>query len=91
MTPLLFLLGYSNEKSAGILKHLQRKVLILDISLGKFSFWYWHYRGLKVHTFVLQFGMLIEYLFEKFPNQEDVSETAIGDLQVRTYIELYCS
>ncbi|PNY06482.1 arginine-tRNA ligase cytoplasmic-like, partial [Trifolium pratense] len=28
-----------------------------------------------------QFGMLIEYLFEKFPNQEDVSETAIGDLQ----------
>jgi hypothetical protein len=35
--------------------------------------------------------MLIEYLFEKFPNQEDVSETAIGDLQVRTYIELYSS
>ncbi|MCH98244.1 arginine-tRNA ligase cytoplasmic-like, partial [Trifolium medium] len=37
--------------------------------------------GLKVHAFVLQFGMLIEYLFEKFPNQDDVSETAIGDLQ----------
>ncbi|CAK8533912.1 unnamed protein product [Lathyrus sativus] len=28
-----------------------------------------------------QFGMLIAYLFEKFPNQEDVSETAIEDLQ----------
>ncbi|KAK3210969.1 hypothetical protein Dsin_015675 [Dipteronia sinensis] len=28
-----------------------------------------------------QFGMLIEYLFEKFPNVEDVNETAIGDLQ----------
>lgn len=32
----------------------------------------------------LQFGMLIEFLFEKFPNSEDVSETAIGDLQVST-------
>ncbi|KAI4347049.1 hypothetical protein L6164_007899 [Bauhinia variegata] len=28
-----------------------------------------------------QFGMLIEYLFEKFPNWEDVAEAAIGDLQ----------
>ncbi|PQQ10662.1 arginine--tRNA ligase cytoplasmic-like isoform X1 [Prunus yedoensis var. nudiflora] len=28
-----------------------------------------------------QFGMLIEFLFEKFPNIEEVSETAIGDLQ----------
>ncbi|PON62472.1 Arginine-tRNA ligase [Parasponia andersonii] len=28
-----------------------------------------------------QFGMLIEFLFEKYPNWEDVSETAIGDLQ----------
>lgn len=28
-----------------------------------------------------QFGMLIEFLFEKFPNSEDVNETAIGDLQ----------
>ncbi|XP_061371248.1 arginine--tRNA ligase, cytoplasmic-like isoform X2 [Gastrolobium bilobum] len=28
-----------------------------------------------------QFGMLIAYLFEKFPNLEDVSEAAIGDLQ----------
>ncbi|KAF3442957.1 hypothetical protein FNV43_RR16875 [Rhamnella rubrinervis] len=28
-----------------------------------------------------QFGMLIEFLFESFPNSEDVSETAIGDLQ----------
>ncbi|XP_031272156.1 arginine--tRNA ligase, cytoplasmic-like isoform X1 [Pistacia vera] len=28
-----------------------------------------------------QFGMLIEHLFEKFPNFEDVNETAIGDLQ----------
>lgn len=26
--------------------------------------------------------MLIEFLFEKFPNWEDASETAIGDLQV---------
>ncbi|XP_037493009.1 arginine--tRNA ligase, cytoplasmic [Jatropha curcas] len=28
-----------------------------------------------------QFGMLIEFLFEKFPNFEDVNESAIGDLQ----------
>ncbi|KAJ6847007.1 arginine--tRNA ligase, cytoplasmic-like isoform X1 [Iris pallida] len=28
-----------------------------------------------------QFGMLIEYLFEKFPNWEDIGEQAIGDLQ----------
>ncbi|CAL1414269.1 unnamed protein product [Linum trigynum] len=28
-----------------------------------------------------QFGMLIEHLFEKFPNIEAVNETAIGDLQ----------
>ncbi|XP_062090922.1 arginine--tRNA ligase, chloroplastic/mitochondrial-like isoform X2 [Humulus lupulus] len=28
-----------------------------------------------------QFGMLIEFLFEKYPNLDDVSETAIGDLQ----------
>ncbi|KAK3188507.1 hypothetical protein Dsin_028068 [Dipteronia sinensis] len=28
-----------------------------------------------------QFGMLIEYLFEQFPNVEDVNETAISDLQ----------
>ncbi|XP_057726609.1 arginine--tRNA ligase, cytoplasmic-like isoform X1 [Arachis stenosperma] len=28
-----------------------------------------------------QFGMLIEFLFEKFPNPEDVNEAAIGDLQ----------
>ncbi|KAK8581775.1 hypothetical protein V6N13_144779 [Hibiscus sabdariffa] len=28
-----------------------------------------------------QFGMLIEFLFEKFPNFEDATETAIGDLQ----------
>ncbi|KAB1209201.1 Arginine--tRNA ligase [Morella rubra] len=27
------------------------------------------------------FGMLIEFLFEKFPNWEDVNETAVGDLQ----------
>lgn len=32
----------------------------------------------------LQFGMLIEYLFEKFPNWEDVGNQAIGDLQVST-------
>ncbi|XP_058086761.1 arginine--tRNA ligase, cytoplasmic-like [Magnolia sinica] len=29
-----------------------------------------------------QFGMLIEYLFEEFPNWEDIGEQAIGDLQV---------
>ncbi|KAJ7969524.1 Arginine-tRNA ligase [Quillaja saponaria] len=28
-----------------------------------------------------QFGMLIEFLFEKFPNWEDVNEAAVGDLQ----------
>ncbi|CAL0322146.1 unnamed protein product [Lupinus luteus] len=28
-----------------------------------------------------QFGMLIEFLFEKFPNPEEVNESAIGDLQ----------
>ncbi|KAJ4781285.1 Arginine--tRNA ligase [Rhynchospora pubera] len=28
-----------------------------------------------------QFGMLIEYLFEQFPNWEDVGNQAIGDLQ----------
>ncbi|KAI6679557.1 hypothetical protein NL676_033438 [Syzygium grande] len=28
-----------------------------------------------------QFGMLIEFLFEKFPDWESVTETAIGDLQ----------
>ncbi|KAH7850954.1 hypothetical protein Vadar_005108 [Vaccinium darrowii] len=28
-----------------------------------------------------QFGMLIEYLFEKFPNMEVVSDQAIGDLE----------
>ncbi|XP_050215690.1 arginine--tRNA ligase, cytoplasmic-like [Mercurialis annua] len=28
-----------------------------------------------------QFGMLIEFLFEKFPNFEDINERAIGDLQ----------
>lgn len=32
--------------------------------------------------FLVQFGMLIEYLFEKFPNSEDANETAIGELQV---------
>ena len=30
----------------------------------------------------MQFGMLIEYLFEKFPDTDSVTETAIGDLQV---------
>ncbi|KAF7142696.1 hypothetical protein RHSIM_Rhsim05G0038200 [Rhododendron simsii] len=29
-----------------------------------------------------QFGMLIEFLFEKFPNMEVVSDQAIGDLEV---------
>lgn len=35
-----------------------------------------------------QFGMLIAYLFEKYPNPEDVNEAAIGDLQVRKYMEM---
>lgn len=30
----------------------------------------------------LQFGMLIQHLFETFPNWEDIGEQAIGDLQV---------
>ncbi|CAN6541058.1 unnamed protein product [Malus baccata var. baccata] len=34
-----------------------------------------------VKTWTFQFGMLIEFLFEKFPNIEDVNELAIGDLQ----------
>lgn len=38
---------------------------------------------------VLQFGMLIEFLFEKYPNWEDVSETAIGDLQVSELYKVY--
>jgi hypothetical protein len=29
-----------------------------------------------------QFGMLIEFLFEQFPNWEDVGNQAIEDLQV---------
>ncbi|KAG6472409.1 hypothetical protein ZIOFF_069871 [Zingiber officinale] len=29
-----------------------------------------------------QFGMLIKYLFEQFPNWEDAGDQAIGDLQV---------
>jgi hypothetical protein len=29
-----------------------------------------------------QFGMLIEYLFEEFPDWEEIQEQAIGDLQV---------
>ena len=46
----------------------------IDLSKG--------YPYLKVHAFISQFGMLIEYLFEKFPNPEDANEAAIGDLQV---------
>ena len=30
----------------------------------------------------MQFGMLIEYLFEKFPNWQEIGSQAIGDLQV---------
>lgn len=33
--------------------------------------------------------MLIEFLFEKFPNGEDVNETAIGDLQVRDKFQYF--
>ncbi|KAJ0031467.1 hypothetical protein Pint_13296 [Pistacia integerrima] len=40
-----------------------------------------HSVQLKDFKHILQFGMLIEHLFEKFPNFEDVNETAIGDLQ----------
>jgi arginyl-tRNA synthetase len=29
-----------------------------------------------------QFGMLIEYLFEKFPNWQEIGSQAIGDLQI---------
>jgi arginyl-tRNA synthetase len=29
-----------------------------------------------------QFGMLIEFLFEQFPDWEDVGNQAVGDLQV---------
>lgn len=32
--------------------------------------------------FLLQFGMLIEFLYEKFPNWEAGSAPAIGDLEV---------
>lgn len=32
---------------------------------------------------VLQFGMLIRYLFEEIPDWEDANKNAIGDLQVR--------
>ena len=31
---------------------------------------------------LLQFGMLIQYLFEEFPDTDDVTEREIGDLQV---------
>jgi arginyl-tRNA synthetase len=31
----------------------------------------------------MQFGMLIEFLFEKFPEWEELGSQAIGDLQVR--------
>lgn len=33
--------------------------------------------------------MLIEYLFENYPNWEDVGETAIGDLQVSELLSFY--
>ncbi|KAL7204665.1 hypothetical protein ACSBR2_017729 [Camellia fascicularis] len=36
---------------------------------------------LKDIIYVLQFGMLIEFLFEKFPNVEVVNDQAIGDLE----------
>jgi hypothetical protein len=34
---------------------------------------------------LMQFGMLIEFLFEKFPNWEELGSQAIGDLQVRCF------
>ena len=37
---------------------------------------------------VLQFGMLIEYLFEKVSNWENISKTAVGDLQVTGNIKI---
>uniref|UniRef100_A0A0D3DN02 arginine--tRNA ligase n=1 Tax=Brassica oleracea var. oleracea TaxID=109376 RepID=A0A0D3DN02_BRAOL len=36
---------------------------------------------LKFFAETMLFGMLIEYLFEKFPDTDSVTETAIGDLQ----------
>ncbi|GMY11819.1 arginine--tRNA ligase, chloroplastic/mitochondrial-like isoform X2 [Fagus crenata] len=35
-----------------------------------------------------QFGMLIEFLFEKFPNWEEINEAAVGDLQGNTAVYL---
>ena len=38
----------------------------------------------------LQFGMLIAHLFDTYPNPEDFTEAAIGDLQVRKYMKSNC-
>uniref|UniRef100_A0A2N9FE42 arginine--tRNA ligase n=1 Tax=Fagus sylvatica TaxID=28930 RepID=A0A2N9FE42_FAGSY len=35
-----------------------------------------------------QFGMLIEFLFQKFPNWEEITEAAVGDLQGNTAVYL---
>ena len=43
---------------------------------------------LKVVLCVLQFGMLIEFLFQKFPNWEEITEAAVGDLQVSEDIKI---
>ena len=57
-----------------VIEHSIMKNLILAFSIC-----------LKVHVLILQFGMLIAYLFEKFPNPEEVNESDIGDLQVRQH------
>lgn len=57
-----------------------------------YLFWYFFITSPsrpKVVICVLQFGMLIEYLFEKFPNLDVVSDQAIGDLEVRKIWKLW--
>lgn len=42
------------------------------------------YYCVNENMFLLQFGMLIEFLFEKFPNGE-VNDQAIGELEVSSF------
>lgn len=41
--------------------------------------------GPKVWSVACQFGMLIEFLFEEFPNWEEIGDQAVGDLQVSEF------
>lgn len=50
-------------------------------SLSSLSIFY-----LTDQLFGLQFGMLIEFLFEKYPDVENIDEAAIGDLQVSKHL-----